>query len=76
MKIFNIVIIILSLLFFLMNCSEDNKSITETDITNNDEYSIDRTLEDGCQEKTIAFDGLASSPIRFNISIIRSRRLW
>ncbi len=40
-------------------CSEKSISITEPEITNTDEYTIDRTLSDGGQQNTIAFDGLA-----------------
>jgi len=58
-----LLIMLLALSFIWMSCSEKSKSSTEpdteTETTNTDEYTIDRTLEDGCQEKTIAFDGLA-----------------
>ena len=46
-----------------LGCSENSKSITESEtdpgIINNDEYTIERTLSDGGQQNTIAFDGLA-----------------
>ncbi len=54
-----ILIIQIALSLIWISCSEESKSINEAEITNNDEYTIDRTLADDCQEKTIAFDGLA-----------------
>ncbi|MCG3154253.1 MAG: hypothetical protein DKINENOH_00847 [bacterium] len=51
--------LILGLFFIGLSCSGKGGSITEPELPNNDEYTITRTLEDGCQQNTIAFDGLA-----------------
>jgi hypothetical protein len=42
----------------LISCN-DEESINNSNNTNNDEYTIERTLADGGQQNTIAFDGLA-----------------
>jgi hypothetical protein len=56
----------LTLLFFicaqlvLVSCNdEESINNSNNNITNNDEYTIERTLADGGQKNTIAFDGLA-----------------
>ena len=52
-------IILIALSLIWISCSENSNSITDSGIINNDKYTIDRTLADGGQQNTIAFDGLA-----------------
>ena len=59
-SIFNLMLtILISLSLSWTNCSEKSKSITEPEDITTDEYTIERTLSDGAQRNTIAFDGLA-----------------
>jgi hypothetical protein len=45
--------------FSLQGCAKDSEPTSTTTATPIDEYTIERTLADGCQRNTIAFDGLA-----------------
>jgi hypothetical protein len=47
------------LLMAAQGCSKDSSSTNEPLTTGAEEYTIDRTLADGGQQNTIAFDGLA-----------------
>lgn len=59
MKLLNSVLIAAFLLMSFVACSENINSIVEQEDNTNYEYTIERTLSDGGQRNTIAFDALA-----------------
>ena len=47
------------LMILLQSCGKESDSVSANAAQNVNEYTIDRTLSDGAQQNTIAFDGLA-----------------